>query len=193
MLGRLPVSLTVNGKEYKIDSDYRNALAILTAFSAEDLNDREKALVCVRRLFPDWQSIPKEDLDGCYKAAVDFLENGFHSDHPSPRLINWDKDEQLIFPEINKVAGTEVRALPYMHWWTFLGYFQAVDREGLWGSVLLIRQKKARGKKLEKHEKEFYKANKDLITLEKPKKTDYNGSAGERALLAAFDDLAGGD
>ena len=47
-----------------------------------------------------------------------------------------------------------------------MGYFQAIDRDDLWGSVLTIRQKKAKGKKLEKYEKDFLAANQDLCALE---------------------------
>lgn len=74
----------------------------------------------------------------------------------------------MIFAAINKVAGREVRAEPYMHWWTFLGYFQSIDRDDLWGFVLTIRQKKAKHKKLEKHETEFYNANRAMCELETP-------------------------
>ena len=60
----------------------------------------------------------------------------------------------------------EVRTVPYMHWWTFLGYYMAIDREDLYGTVLTIRHKKATGKKLEKYEKEFLTANRELCSLE---------------------------
>ena len=46
-----------------------------------------------------------------------------------------------------------------MHWWTFLGYFESVDNESLWSFILSIRQKRAKGKKLEKYEQEFYSKN----------------------------------
>ena len=40
--------------------------------------------------------------------------------------------------------------------------------EGTLATVVHIRQKKAKGKKLEKWEKEFYTANKDLIDIKTP-------------------------
>ena len=56
--------------------------------------------------------------------------------------------------------------MPFLHWWTFLGYFQGIDRDDLWGVVLTIRQKKAKGKKLEKYEKEFVASNRELCSME---------------------------
>lgn len=169
MLGQLPTRLEVGSAEYEIDSDYRNILAIFSAFNAKELTDQEKVYICLKRLFVSFEQIPRRDYEAAYKAAIWFIECNMHGDKRSPRVVNWEKDEQLIFPAINKVAGVEVRALSYMHWWTFLGYFQAIDREDIWGFILTIRQKKARHKPLEKHEKEFYNANRALCTVDEIK------------------------
>ena len=112
------------------------------------------------------ESIPKSDYQDAYEAAITFIECHISDRKPSPKVVNWEKDEQLIFPAINKVAGMEVRAVPYMHWWTFLGYFQSIDREDIWGFILTIRQKRAKGKKLEKYEKDFLNANRDICEVE---------------------------
>ena len=166
MLGMLPQTLNINGRAYKIRSDYRDILQIIAAFGDKELSDEEKAYVCLKRLFIAMESIPKSDYQDAYEAAVTFIECHISVRKPSPKVVNWEKDEQLIFPAINKVAGMEVRAVPYMHWWTFLGYFQSIDREDIWGFILTIRQKRAKGKKLEKYEKDFLNANRDICEVE---------------------------
>ena len=166
MLGMLPQTLNINGRAYKIRSDYRDILQIIAAFGDKELSDEEKAYVCLKRLFIAMESIPKSDYQDAYKAAVTFIECHISDRKPSPKVVNWEKDEQLIFPAINKVAGMEVRAVAYMHWWTFLGYFQSMDREDIWGFILTIRQKRAKGKKLEKYEKDFLNANRDICEVE---------------------------
>lgn len=166
MLGMLPQTLNINGRAYKIRSDYRDILQIIAAFGDKELSDEEKAYVCLKRLFVAMESIPKSDYQDAYEAAVTFIECHISDRKPNPKVVNWEKDEQLIFPAINKVAGMEVRAVPYMHWWTFLGYFQSIDREDIWGFILTIRQKRAKGKKLEKYEKDFLNANRDICEVE---------------------------
>lgn len=168
MIGQLPQTLEVCNKHYAIRSDFRDILKIISAYNDKDLSDQEKVFVCLRRIYKDLDTMPK-DKDAyaeAFKAATEFMECRLSSDKPSPKVVNWEKDEQLIFPAINKVAGMEVRSVDYLHWWTFLGYFQAIDRDDLWGVVLTIRQKKAKGKKLEKHEKEFLAANRELCSME---------------------------
>lgn len=189
MLGLLPTTLDIQGEPYKIRSDYRNILEIFEAYNDPELSDSEKVYVCLNRIFVDFQSIPHDAYQGAYRAATSFLECNMHDDKPGPRLVNWNKDEQLIFPAINKVAGNEVRTLPYLHWWTFLGYFQSINHDDLWGSILSIRQKKAKGKKLEKYEQEFYRSNRDICSV-----ADRAASkTAEDALAEMFNQLTGGE
>lgn len=165
MLGQLPTSLDIKGVLHPIRSDYRNVLQIISAYDAPELEDREKVLICLKRMFIDFNDIPTDDYKDAYNAATDFIECQMRSDKPGPKVIDWNKDAQLIFAAVNKAAGQEVRAVEYMHWWTFLGYFQSVDRDDLWGFVLTIRQKKAKNRKLEKHETEFYNANRSMCDI----------------------------
>ena len=89
-------------------------------------------------------------------------ESGAHK----AKIIDWEQDERLIFPAINKAAGFETRSVRYLHWWSFLGLFGEIG-EGLLSTVLSIRQKKAKGKKLEKWESEFLREHKDTVLLKK--------------------------
>lgn len=169
MLGQLPKALDVNGMSRVIRPSYTNILRIISAYGDNTLRDNEKSLICLKRMYLDFSSIPQTDYGAAYEAASTFIECKIRSDRPSPKLIDWEKDEQMIFSAVNKVAGREVRELPDMHWWTFLGYFQSIDPESLWGYVLTIRQKRARHRKLEKHEQEFYNANRAMCELVTPK------------------------
>lgn len=165
MLGQLPKSLEVNGKSYEIKPDYRNILRIISAFNATELSDTEKMYICLRRLYVNFFDMPADDYVAAYEQATIFIECQVRADKPGPKIVDWDRDEQMIFAAVNKVAGAEVRAVEYMHWWTFLGYFQSIDRDDIWGFVLTIRQKRAKHKKLEKYEQEFYSANRSLIDV----------------------------
>ena len=68
--------------------------------------------------------------------------------------MDWEQDAALLFPAVNKAAGFEVRTCPYMHWWTFMSYYMEIG-ESLFASVINIRLKKSKGKKLEKEAQEF--------------------------------------
>lgn len=164
MIGLLPTALSVNGGKRHIRSDFRVALNLFEAFKDESLSDLERAYLTVRTIYTD--EIADQDFEEAVRRAYWFLNGGdIPKSKPSPvPLIDWEHDESIIFPAVNKAAGKEVREAPYMHWWSFLGYMSEVG-EGLYSAVINIRSKMANGKKLEKYEQEFLNKNKDLIVL----------------------------
>lgn len=165
MIGDLPKSLYVDGEEHAIRTDFRDVLTIIEAFNDPELEDREKIFVCLYVLYEDFEDIDPEAYEEAYKEAIRFIDCG---DEPkegkSPRTMDWEQDEKILFPAINNVAGFEVRSSEYVHWWTFMGYFMEIH-DGVFSQVLSLRQKKSKGKKLEKYEREFWQANKDMCVL----------------------------
>ena len=53
MIGQLPKSLSVNGIDYQIRTDYRVALTIFQAYNDLGLSPQEQALTCIKCLFGD--------------------------------------------------------------------------------------------------------------------------------------------
>lgn len=167
MVGELPRVINVNGVPYKIRTNYRDILKIIMAFNDPELKDNEKVFVCLFILYLDFYKIPKNEYEIAFNAALKFIDYNTGKDehaHRSPRVMDWEQDESLIFPAINKIAGYETRSAKYIHWWTFLGYYMEIT-EGIYSSILSLRSKKAKGKKFEKHEREFWNANKGICVL----------------------------
>jgi len=170
MIGELPKSLNINGTERAIRSDFRTALLIFQGYNDMELSDQEKVLVMLECLYVDFEDIPEAEFQEMSEKAVWFLDGGSQStanENKSQRpkkLMDWEQDEQMIFSAVNNTAGFETRATEYLHWWTFLGFFNEIG-EGLFSTIISIRQKQAKGKKLEKYEQEFVRENKGLIEL----------------------------
>lgn len=167
MIGELPKALDVNGKSYAIRSDFRDILKILIAFTDPELEDNEKVYVCLCIFYRNFDAIPKDDYEAAFKSALMFIDHGADPDSetkPAPRVMDWEQDESIVFPAINKIAGFETRAAKYIHWWTFLGYYMEIS-DGVFSNVLNIRLKRAKGKKLEKWEQEFWQTNKSICAL----------------------------
>lgn len=169
MIGKLPTTLDIDGKEYKIRTDYRIVLTIFEAFNDIELKDNEKIYVMLELLYEE----KPDNLEEAIKQANWFLDGGkqYEEFNKTKKVMDWEQDESIIFSAVNKVAGYETRSKEYIHWWTFLGYFSEIG-EGLFSTVINIRQKKNRGKKLEKYEQEFYKNNKQLIDLKQKYTTE---------------------
>lgn len=163
MIGHLPTSLEIDDKEYEINSDFRVVLLIFQAYNDPELSDFEKAMVCLQCLYKEVPPNTEEAL----KKAMWFLDGGDmpKSKQAPKKIMDWEQDQAIIFPAINKVAGYETRTPDkYLHWWSFLGMFGEIG-EGLYSQVMSIRSKMAKGKKLDKTDKEFYNEHKELIDI----------------------------
>lgn len=187
MIGYLPRKININGTDRAIRSDFRVALLIFEACSDPELSDQEKAQTMIECLYEDFESIPLEDYQEANDKATWFLEGGNIQDdnskhQQSKKVMDWEQDEQIIFSSVNRIAGYETRAVEYLHWWSFLGFFNEIG-EGLFSTVINIRSKLNKKKKLEKHEQEFYRDNKSVIDI-KPRYT-----AEEQAELNRLNNL----
>lgn len=173
----LPTSLEVGGKEYAIRTDYRVILDILAAMNdpeifesgmTEDEKKIEQTMTMLQILYIDFDSIPPKDYQEAAEKAVDFIDCGIKGDDkPKPRTMDWEQDAPIIAPEVSKVAGRDIR-VGETHWWEFFGYYLGIG-EGVFNTIVSIREKRRKGKKLEKWEKEFYQNNKSLIDLKSKK------------------------
>ena len=197
MIGALPEALTVGDEEYPIRTDYRNVLQVFEAFQDQELTQEEKWIVAIYLLFEGFSCD-----DDVLEAAQDGFDLGeamkqiswfISAGQPEKQVLeqptyNWTQDEQIIFSAVNKVAGRETRELEYLHWWTFLGYFNEVG-EGTFSFIVGIRNKLNKGKKLEKHEKEFLSHNKELVLMRKPKTKEEQEQ--EEAYKSLLDEVLG--
>lgn len=161
----LPEALEVQGRQYAINADFRDVLEVIRWLNNPDEDERVRYFVSLKLFFEDWDSIPQKDQEEAARQMMIFIAGGVEDTGPSgPRLIDWEQDQGMIVADVNKVAGCEIRALPFVHWWTFLAWFGAIG-EGQLSTVVSIRDKRRRGKKLEGWERDYYQQHKAEVDL----------------------------
>ena len=160
-LWELPTALTVGGESLSIDPDFRTVLRIFRHFQDEAMPEFLRWEVALALFYKD--PVPDEHRREAMEALGEFVTCG-QAGKPGPKLLDWDHDAMAIVADVNRVAGREVRELPFVHWWTFLGWFHAIG-EGQLSVLVELRQKMATGQKLEDHERRFYRENKALVDL----------------------------
>ena len=158
----LPVKISLHGREYGIYSDYRDILEIIGYLDDPDLPEFVRWRVALALFYKE--EIPAPNRKEAMDALASFIAGGRHQGRPGPRLLDWEQDADAIVADVNKAAGFEIRAVPYLHWWTFLAYFHAIG-EGQLSGLVAIRDKLRRGKPLEKWEQAFYRENRERIVL----------------------------
>ena len=172
----LPTSVALGDREYAIRSDYRVILDIICALSDAELTHEERAIVAMTIFYVDFDDIPGdlqiEALKACY-AFIAGEDEYVPTDKKEPTLVDWKKDFKYIVSPVNKILGKEIREIPYdsenntggLHWWTFLAAYLEIG-DCLFAQIVNIRSKKARGKPLDKSEREWYRRNRELVDIE---------------------------
>lgn len=165
----LPTSLTIGGAEYEIRSDYRAALDILAALSDPELSREDKVLVALTILYPGFEDMPPEHYQEAVEKCYWFIDCGSTetADRKQPRLVDWEQDFQYIVAPINRVTGREIRSVEYMHWWTFIAAYYEIG-DCTFAQIVRIRNLKAKGKKLDKQDQEWYRQNRHLVDFKTP-------------------------
>ena len=164
-LWKLPQSVEFGGKTYEIHADFRDILEIFSYLQDPDLPESFRWTIALALFFK--APIPEKHTLEAARYLSWFIRCG--QDEPkehAPKLLDWEQDASEIIADVNKVAGQEIRSMPFLHWWTFLSWFHAIG-EGQLSGLVSIRDKLARGKKLEGWEKEFYQRNRDRVNLRK--------------------------
>ena len=186
---KFPTSVNVGGIDYEIRTDYRAVLDLFAALADPDLIDENEQItaymqtrVILEIMFPDCDNIPAEHIQEALDKISEFIDMGISDDRKKPKTMDWEQDAPILIPAINKVLNCEIRAVEYMHWWTFLGAYIEIG-DSLFSNVIHIRQKKAKGKKLEKYEQDFYNENKSLIDF---KQKDQRSNEEKDALRDFF-------
>jgi len=166
----LPTTVNIGGKEVTIRTDFRVILDIISFMHDPELTEEEKGLASLAAFYPDLDELT--DYEEAVKQMLWFVDGGEdRRSKSSPSLVDWEQDWGHIIGPVNRVLGYEARAVPYdaaentggLHWWTFLAAYMEMGGDCVMAQIVSIRDKQKRGKKLEKHEREWYRRNKDLV------------------------------
>ncbi len=161
-LWELPRTAVIGGVSYDLNTDFRDILEIMGYLSDETNPEYLRWRIAIALFYNG--DIPQEYQQQAMEYLADFITCGQRDEKPAPKLLDWEQDAQTIVADVNKVAGVEIRAVPYLHWWTFLSYFHAIG-EGQLSTLISIRDKLRRGEKLEKWEQDYYRENKQRVDL----------------------------
>ena len=171
----LQTSVSINQASFKITNrgDFRMVLDCFKALHDTELTEPERMYSTLIIFYEDINSIRDVNahadiLEKLISEMMRFFNGGEDEKEDkgkSYRLIDWEKDSNLICSAVNNVAKTEIRALEYLHWWTFLGYYMAIGESSL-ATIVGIRSKIAKNEKLEDYEKKFRNENPEYFNID---------------------------
>lgn len=134
LLDTLPETVTVDGKEFFIDSDFRTTIIFEKIILDDTISSREKVEDAIELYFID--KVPhgyKEALN----AVLDFYRCGEPQSKKSvkkngdielkPKMIySYEYDAKYIYGAFLEQYGIDLCDIEYLHWWKFQALFQSL-------------------------------------------------------------------
>ena len=170
MMWDLPIAVEINGKSHPIRNkcDYKVVLDVICALNDNELTDEEKVKCALFIFYEDISAI--EDFDTAIKemfCVINGGEENEESQEQKPQLMDWEHDFPQLAPPISRVLGYDVRTPnKYTHWYSFLGAYMEIG-ECTFSTIVSIRSKRAKGKKLDKWEEEYIREHRKMVELPK--------------------------
>ena len=129
---RLPDSVTVDGKRYKCDFDFRNVLKMLEIAQREDIVPDAKDYLCARCLC----NAPK-NAGKVYDALCSILFEK-RPDGGEKRLTSYEQDAGLIRAAFRQVYGIDLFRAK-LHWFEFTELLQNLPEGNRYEEIIGIR------------------------------------------------------
>lgn len=183
LLDILPTTVTVDGEEYPIDTNFRTGIQFEMLISDRSVPKDERAYIALRLYFGE--NIPS-NIVGAAEAMADFYRCGNKPEDRRHMYIGrrrWDKiydfdaDSALFYAAYLAQYGVDLNEIDYLHWWKFMAMFEGLHRDHEIQRIMQIR-----GTDLSTIENA--KERKRIMRLQELYRIDAGLSAEEKAAIA---------
>lgn len=167
-----PEYAEVNGKRYKINTDFRIALECEKIAKDEFVGEYERALAIIYKLFGEEGLNSSQDHEKLLEMAIKYLKCGKEVEYNSNEEPNMDYEQDRGYIKASffsdyKVA--DVFSKKYMHWWDFCDYLNGLTEDCVLNRVRYIRDYDISDVKDPKERKKWLE-QKESVALKKQKK-----------------------
>lgn len=140
-----PEYVEVNGKKYKINTDYKVAIACSEIAIDETIDDEERLYAIIYKLFGDEGLEDIENQDKLFEMAMKFLSCGKELKATGKPDMDFIQDMPLIKISFDSDYHKQ---LTDMHWWEFNDRLNGLSSSELGNCCLLNKVRAIRNKKL---------------------------------------------
>lgn len=134
-----PEYVKVNNKKYKINTDFRVAIECTKIATDEEIDDTERALAVIYKLFGDEGLNSKNDWEDLLKVGAKYLNlNRDSTTSAEEPDMDFEQDMDYIeasFMSDYKIDLTETK----MHWWKFYNLLEGLSNSELGNCCVLNR------------------------------------------------------
>lgn len=132
---RLPETITVDGKTYRVDFDFRNVLKMLDIMQRDDITPVARDYLCVKCLISHRMTL--KTASSVYKVLCDVLFEKT-PETPKERLTSYEQDAGLIRSAFRQVYHIDLFR-DRVHWLEFVELMQCLPEGNRYEEIIGIR------------------------------------------------------
>lgn len=187
----LPESVTVDGEEYEIRTDFRTSMLFELLMQDNEVKPQDKTKKALKLYYP----VIPANINEAVEAILWFYRCG-KEDNPQRQKINAKKgktrvysfeyDDDYIYAAFMTQYGIDLQDIEYMHWWKFRAMFHSLTNQNEFVKIMEYRSIEIKSD-MSKEQQSFYRKMKRLHALPVAKSEDEKMNAIEKALLNGGD------
>lgn len=147
LLDALPSTVTIDGEEYPIETDFRIGIQFEMLLGDRSIQPEDKIIIALKLYYGD--RIPK-DIRAAVDAAVDFYRCGVKPDERKAKgsaigkrrmdkIYDFDADAALFYAAFLDQYGIDLNDVDHLHWWKFMAMFEGLRRDHEIQRIMQIR------------------------------------------------------
>lgn len=189
MLAPLPKVVFIDGKKYKINSNFRSSIKFELLMQDENLDKKEKlirALKLYYPIIPNNINMAIEKIIWFYKAGKENEKVEGKSKLNNEQIYSFEYDDDYIYSAFLSQYNIDLNSIKYLHWWKFKALFKSLNESN---EIVKIMQYRAMdvNKIKDNEQKEFYRKMKKVYGIPLPKNEQEKLNAIEEALMNGGD------
>lgn len=137
-----PDSITADGKEYRIPTDFREWLGFADMLGDKTISEEERAALCGMWFEPEEEHITAGMIAGLigFLRGVGLEPNPPEPDEdeetdepelPKPPVLDFSIDAKFILGDFRRFYDIDLLTVKYLHWYEFLSLLRALPDESM--------------------------------------------------------------
>ena len=190
LIDLVPKTITIDNKEYEINSDFRTSILFELLMQDKSIKDNDKIYLALELYYPN---IP-DDINSAiekmlwfYICGKDLITSKRKGKGKSDiKIYSFEYDDDYIYAAFMDQYGIDLQDIKYLHWWKFKAMFKSLKEDTEIVKIMRYRSMDL-SKIKDKNEKAYYKKMQELYKIPISKDEQEKLEEIERALLNGED------
>ena len=168
LIDLLPKEVTIDNKEYKINSDFRTSILFELLMQDSSIREEDKVLMALQLYYPQ---IPMningaiEKMIWFYRCGKDISKSKGNGKGKSvTQIYSFEYDDDYIYAAFMDQYNIDLQDIDYLHWWKFKAMFKGLKEDNEIVKIMGYRSIDV-SKIKDKEQKAYYKKMKDLYKI----------------------------